>query len=274
MSGAPLSSRDAVSVRTAGGNAFRANPESAPYLQGFVEDLEKAGAPISNIGGHNIRTIAGSNRWSQHAYGNAIDIEQHSRNVVSPPFEKWSQSHPQEMRNALNKWGIVSGGDWRNPDYGHFEWGGTRPAQTAPTEAIAPPSMGPASEHHSSLDAPYKVASADPRSESGHDPNYAIEERKFEPGERYLKSPNAPDPTGRYPDTISDFNLKYHRDPVSDEELEFYMDGQPSGRSGPLEIRGNKPPPTVYPPTPGDSSDPARTGKPDQFSIPSDYDLG
>ena len=30
----------------------------------------------------------------------------------------------QKYRALLSKWGIVSGGDWRHPDFGHFEWGG------------------------------------------------------------------------------------------------------------------------------------------------------
>jgi hypothetical protein len=136
MSGAPLPSSEAVKVKTAGGNTFTANPASAPYLQGFVEDLEKAGAPITDIGGHNIRTIAGTNRLSQHAYGNAIDINQQSRNVVSPAFGKWARENPDALRATQRKWGIISGGDWKNPDFGHFEWGGPK-HETEPAERLA-----------------------------------------------------------------------------------------------------------------------------------------
>jgi hypothetical protein len=27
----------------------------------------------------------------------------------------------------MKRWGIISGGDWSNPDFGHFEWGGVSP---------------------------------------------------------------------------------------------------------------------------------------------------
>ena len=58
-------------VTTAGGHTMTLNRESAPYLKGFVEELEKGGAPIRSIGGYNYRNIAGSRRLSQHAMGNA-----------------------------------------------------------------------------------------------------------------------------------------------------------------------------------------------------------
>lgn len=136
MSGAALPYSEHTSVKTAGGNTFTASPESAPYLKGFVEDLEKAGAPIRNIGGHNIRNIAGSNRLSQHAYGNAIDINQQSRDVVDKPFREWSNQNPDVLRAAQNKWGVISGGDWKNPDFGHFEWSGRGAAPTKKMSAM------------------------------------------------------------------------------------------------------------------------------------------
>jgi hypothetical protein len=51
-------------VTTSKGKRFRVNPEAAPHLLGFVNDLEEAGAPITEIGGYNLRHIAGSARWS------------------------------------------------------------------------------------------------------------------------------------------------------------------------------------------------------------------
>ncbi|WP_050031528.1 M15 family metallopeptidase [Bradyrhizobium sp. LTSP857] len=112
-------------VKTSKGKRFQAHPKSAPYLLAFVNKLEAAGAPINSIGGYNRRHIAGSSRWSQHAYGNAIDIDQLGRNRVTAAFAGWSRSHPDVVRNAARKHGIISGGDWKAPDYGHFEWGGT-----------------------------------------------------------------------------------------------------------------------------------------------------
>jgi hypothetical protein len=111
--------------RTAGGHTFTANSAGGDQLKGFVEELEAGGAPINSIGGYNPRRIAGSNRWSQHAYGNAIDIDQHARGVVDKGFSDWINAHPAEYRAALSKWGIKSGEDFG--DLGHYEWGGTKP---------------------------------------------------------------------------------------------------------------------------------------------------
>lgn len=112
-------------VTTSKGKRFQAHPKSAPHLLAFVNELEAAGAPINSIGGYNLRYIAGSSRWSQHAFGNAIDIDQLGRNRVTAAFAAWSRAHPDVVRNAARKHGIISGGDWKKPDYGHFEWGGT-----------------------------------------------------------------------------------------------------------------------------------------------------
>jgi len=122
---------------TAGGKNFKVNKYSAGAITGFVNDLAAAGAPINSIGGFNNRNIAGSSRKSQHAYGNAIDIDQHARNIVDPGLRAWAQSHPTQFRSILNKWGMISGGDWRNPDFGHFEWSGHLPASTAAAAAAA-----------------------------------------------------------------------------------------------------------------------------------------
>jgi hypothetical protein len=110
---------------TAGGKTFTVNAASAPYLKGFVDEIAAAGAPINSVGGLSIRNIAGTGHLSQHAYGNAIDIDQHSRNVVDRGFAVWAKTHPDQLRAALDRWGIINGGDWKNPDFGHFEWGGT-----------------------------------------------------------------------------------------------------------------------------------------------------
>ena len=72
--------------------------------------------------------------WSQHSYGNAIDVDQH---IIGPDrgdstaLRAWVNAHPQQFREALNRWGISNGG--RFGDFGHFEWngGGMQPLQMA-----------------------------------------------------------------------------------------------------------------------------------------------
>ena len=49
---------------------------------------------------------------------------QSSRNVTSKAFEEWRKTHDADLRAALKKHNMISGGDWRNPDRGHFEWSG------------------------------------------------------------------------------------------------------------------------------------------------------
>lgn len=114
-----------ISIPGAGpAGASSASAEAAPHMQGFLNDLSEAGAPISELGGFNRRRIAGTNRWSQHSYGNAIDINQSSRNVVSPAFSKWMRENPDKLREIEQRHGMVSGAGWRNPDTGHWEYGG------------------------------------------------------------------------------------------------------------------------------------------------------
>ena len=76
------------------------------------------------LGGYNDRNIAGRHTKSQHAYGNAVDIDSTGRNIITPDFAKWAQEHDKQLRAAESRWGIRAGRDWANPDMGHWEWGG------------------------------------------------------------------------------------------------------------------------------------------------------
>jgi hypothetical protein len=119
-----------VQVETEGGHKFNINSASAPAFKRFIESAEKAGMPLGNIGGYSPRPggIAGSGRMSQHSMGNAMDIgSQSARDVISPATRQWIESHPNQFRKMLNESGMISGGDWRNPDLGHIEWSGRKP---------------------------------------------------------------------------------------------------------------------------------------------------
>lgn len=130
-----------VNVRSNGGWPMTLHSAAAPNILGFVNQLEAAGAPISSLGSQNTRNIAGSDKLSQHAYGNAIDLSQKGRNEVSPAFKEWAAANPDALKAATDKWGMVNGGDWHNPDFGHFEWSGATPAPG--TAAAAPPLPAP-----------------------------------------------------------------------------------------------------------------------------------
>jgi len=124
---------------TQGGRKVRLNAASAPHIIGFLNDLEKAGAPITHeLGGFVNRNIAGSGSKSQHAYGNAVDVESTGRNVGQRAFGEWAANHQKEIREAERAHGMKSGADMSRPDFGHWEWGGgaDRPSEVAK----APPS--------------------------------------------------------------------------------------------------------------------------------------
>ena len=140
--GAP--GQNLATVQTSAG-PLMLNRASAPAFTGFIEELHGQGAPLGRLdpgSSYAHRNIAGSRQISQHAYGNAVDLgNQSARNVVSPAFRHWVESHPAEWRAALNRWNMVSGGDWRNPDLGHVEWAGPRASDRMPAAAV-PPDMG------------------------------------------------------------------------------------------------------------------------------------
>lgn len=156
MTGALPGGGDLTRITTAAG-AMTAYGPAAADMGGFVDDLMAAGAPIHSIGSYNKRHIAGSSRWSQHAYGTAIDIEQSARNVVSPAFLAWANSHPSQLREAMRRRHMLSGGDWHGksgPDFGHFEWGGPGETGYAKGSRAIPPNKdaGTTIQHQTYLD--------------------------------------------------------------------------------------------------------------------------
>lgn len=124
-----------VTVTTQGGKKVTVSEDSAQSILGFLNDLEAGGAPFKSVGGYNPRKIAGTNVWSEHASGRAIDIDQSSRNVVSLAFTKWARENPEVLAAALKKNNIKSGADFSSPDFGHFELGKTPLAPGGSTSA-------------------------------------------------------------------------------------------------------------------------------------------
>jgi hypothetical protein len=71
---------------------------------------------LFNSGGcYADRKIHGTNRWSQHKYGRAIDI-----NVPTPFSKVVNRQHP-ELVKCFKAQGFEWGGDWKNKDYMHFQ---------------------------------------------------------------------------------------------------------------------------------------------------------
>lgn len=128
--GSRATPQDLVEVKTAAG-ALTVHKDAATALGGFVNELHAQGAPISHLRGYVNRYAyrrdgTQSGVMSQHATGFAIDLNQRidSSTAVTPEFKAWAQQHPEIIRNAQKRWNVVSGGDWKNPDFGHFEYNG------------------------------------------------------------------------------------------------------------------------------------------------------
>lgn len=99
------------------------NKSAANDLTGAVNALVGYGAPVGRVGSYSRRMIAGSNRWSQHAMGGALDLfNQIKRGIISPQGLAWIRSHPKEWLDVKRRFNLVGGEEFG--DLGHVEWGG------------------------------------------------------------------------------------------------------------------------------------------------------
>lgn len=80
-----------------------------PHFQCLLKKLEEAGLEILTLGGFGPRGNA-----SAHPTGNALDINQLSRN-------RCSRSFPAGTTAMAKACGLVHGAIWSHPDTGHFE---------------------------------------------------------------------------------------------------------------------------------------------------------
>lgn len=117
-----------VRIKTPSGREVVVHKDAAPSFEGFLGDLERSGYKINSIGGYNDRNIRGSSRLSQHAYGNALDINPDQ----NPQYG--GTNMPRDVSDMAAKWGLSWGGDWsaRSRDPMHFEWTGRRPWLDSP----------------------------------------------------------------------------------------------------------------------------------------------
>lgn len=111
----------------AAGKSVQVNAQAAPYFKAFLEDLASRGYKIDSLGGYADRMKAGTfSSVSEHAYGNAIDI-----NPDRNQFRSSRTDMPPNISQIAAKYGLIWGGEWRNPvDPMHFEWAGKGGATT------------------------------------------------------------------------------------------------------------------------------------------------
>ena len=104
------------------GLAAKVDAQYAGRFQGLLDDLTKAGYPIKSLGegGYSYRKVAGTNSWSKHSTGRAIDI--------NPRDNPYSYSRKQNFDDfgvdpgaLARKNGLKWGGEWRKSDAMHFQ---------------------------------------------------------------------------------------------------------------------------------------------------------
>ena len=109
---------DLGNIFAPGGARFSVANSYAKRFEAFLADLEAAGYKVKGdqSGGYNYRNIAGTNRLSRHALGEAIDV-----NWTDNPRGGQGNIPADLARSLARKHGLSWGGDWRNPDPMHFE---------------------------------------------------------------------------------------------------------------------------------------------------------
>ncbi|GAA0029106.1 phage tail tape measure protein [Bradyrhizobium ottawaense] len=114
-----------TTVTLASGKKLTVNAAAAESFKGFVDELEGSGYKISSIGGYSMRGKRKGGGWSQHAYGNAIDINP-DKNAQDGTG---GTDMPANVRDMAAKYGLSWGGDWSRKynDPMHFEWNGMQP---------------------------------------------------------------------------------------------------------------------------------------------------
>lgn len=107
------------------GKQVTVNKVAAQAFEGFLNELEESGYQIRDVGSYNNRNIRGSNRKSQHAFGNAIDINPDA----NPHTHSLKTDLPPNVSEMAAKYGLSWGGDWKGKkDAMHFEFAGVQPA--------------------------------------------------------------------------------------------------------------------------------------------------
>ncbi len=115
------------------GNKATVNASAAPHFESFLKDLEASGYSVHSLGGYNPRYKTNGGGWSQHAYGNAIDI-----NPYANPFGGGKSDMPEGVSVIAARNGLSWGGDWRGTkDPMHFEYTGVEPKFDNPSTNVA-----------------------------------------------------------------------------------------------------------------------------------------
>lgn len=116
-----------VTIRTPNGGSVTVAKAYASRFTGLMNDLYKAGYHFKSVGGYNYRNIAGTNKLSKHATGEAIDIDPgpNRGTRLGGGGNPYGYFNPNVAVAIARKWGLDWGGTWKGQeDPMHFSTGG------------------------------------------------------------------------------------------------------------------------------------------------------
>lgn len=132
---------DAEKIRSVFAALFEAGfpIEQVRLVDEFGADDDRSMA-ANNTSGFNCRRARGSTRWSEHAYGRAVDINPVQNPYLTPGGAVLPPGGTEFIPRAATKQGLITadgpvvaaftsigwrwGGAWSNPDYQHFSGSG------------------------------------------------------------------------------------------------------------------------------------------------------
>lgn len=115
--------KNITTITTKSGKSAKVHKDAAPYFTGFLNELEDSGYKINDLGGYNLRYKRNGRSLSEHAFGNAIDINP----LKNPMGSSLRTDMPPNISDLAAKYGLSWGGDWKSAkDAMHFEWTGRR----------------------------------------------------------------------------------------------------------------------------------------------------
>ena len=120
--------KNLTTVTAPNNQALTVNKAAAPHFEGFLKDLAATGYKMDSVAGYALRDKVGAKGISQHAFGNAIDINPYGLGNPLTTNGKIVTNLPPEVRQIAAKWGLSWGADFRGnrKDSMHFEWNGSK----------------------------------------------------------------------------------------------------------------------------------------------------
>jgi hypothetical protein len=129
----PMPQPELTTITSPSGVRLTIAKDAADAFGGLLGDLESRGYKLdqSQTGGYNARPIAGTDTWSQHAYGHAADINWRN----NPQGGGGGSDLPDDIGAIAASHGLTWGGNWKGDtrDPMHFELASATTAQSPKT---------------------------------------------------------------------------------------------------------------------------------------------